>query len=474
MKSYTLLLLLGIILFSTNSQAQESSKLVFFQSEDPNLTEKTEQSLTTILETAPHGFKYRFELMGLVPTNQNAEEISQLMLTRANNLSAFFTERGLPQENIVFESAPLNAFLLANTAKRDSVESWVVLIEIERIIQIVEEPIALPIEKVFPKKEEAFAYNPRKKMKISGHEGTKLTVPEHAFVFADGSLVEEPVEITVREYYKTSDILMANLTTMCNDEMIETGGMLHISATCNNHEVFVKEGKSIGIKLPANNAHKPGMELFAGVETADGVNWKLASELFSKKGRGQKANRNYYAPLATGNLNIQNVINDSSTYINNGVSLNESLIQNNSWNANRNVNYDNVSAGLTLGSSIGDTYLMETSQLGWINCDRFIDAGPKTPMMVKVDTTNQPSVRLVFKDINSVMRGYYNTKDHNYQFSGLPVGQRATLIAYSVTEDGAWLDKKDIVIAADGSMKLDLSSVSESQLKSAFRKLNQG
>ena len=473
---YVLIPLLGLLISQAAAQ-KTHRKLAFFQTEKAELTAETEESLTRLYATVPDSTRFRFELMGLVDRKDPATKISSLMASRAKNLAAFFKDQGLHASLVSLKKAELNPFLLNNTIKRDSVQSWAVEVFVIRGEIEIYRPTITPIAHAFPKRDKDFKFNPQKKLKLVCPEGTKIKAPRNAFVFADGSPAVEEVKLNVTEYYSKADFLMADLTTMCNDRLIESGGMLHISATCQGREVFVADGKSLSISLPANGEHKPGMELFLGQETASGVNWKLGSAMLDRRGRGQRQNSNYYNEMINTTLDDTGTVNlamDNNIY-------NTVNVQNNDLNyLNRNVTNGNTwgggkMAGVLQGSLAGDKYLLETTELGWINCDRFYEVEEKAPLMVDVDTTYHPSVRLVFRDINSVMQGWYNPETAQYEFQGLPVGQRATLVAYSIVDGKAYFDLKEVTISKrDGELDLRLAEMSEDELKRNFRRMNRG
>ena len=81
-----------------------------------------------------------------------------------------------------------------------------------------------------------------------------------------------------------------------------------------------------------------------------------------------------------------------------------------------------------------DAYLLQSDQLGWINCDEFYDVENKTDVIVYVDTTYRPSVRMVFDNISSVMGGDYNHRLGTVTFRDVPVGEPVRLVGYSIMD----------------------------------------
>ena len=108
---------------------------------------------------------------------------------------------------------------------------------------------------------------------IECKEGTRVTLQGGSFVSAvTGEQVMGDVEVQVREYYRTSDILLANLTTTSGDEILETGGMVYIEATHDGEECTLSESATIELSFPYER-EKEGMQLFTGAWNADQIEW---------------------------------------------------------------------------------------------------------------------------------------------------------------------------------------------------------
>lgn len=54
-------------------------------------------------------------------------------------------------------------------------------------------------------------------------------------------------------------------------------------------------------------------------------------------------------------------------------------------------------------------YMFSATEMGWINCDRFwdVDANEKTDFIVKTTNPKETKIRIIFKDIKSIMTGTY-------------------------------------------------------------------
>lgn len=115
---------------------------------------------------------------------------------------------------------------------------------------------------------------------IRCEEGTELHFPAHAFENMNGAAIEEgKVNIEVKEYYENADILLAGLGTKSGDQLLETGGMVHLEAEADGQECQLREDKKMKIGFPRKEGQKD-MKLFAGERNEeDRMNWEVESEM---------------------------------------------------------------------------------------------------------------------------------------------------------------------------------------------------
>jgi TonB family protein len=111
---------------------------------------------------------------------------------------------------------------------------------------------------------------------ITCKEGTKITVKSNSFITETGKLVKGDIIFQVTEFYKTSDILLANLTTTSNNDILETGGMVYIEAISNGEKCQLKKEATIEIAFPTKDK-KDDMQLFNGQWSKEIINWTVES-----------------------------------------------------------------------------------------------------------------------------------------------------------------------------------------------------
>jgi len=84
----------------------------------------------------------------------------------------------------------------------------------------------------------------------------------------------------------------------------------------------------------------------------------------------------------------------------------------------------NVNAGVV------DYYVMSSSELGWINCDRFVQANDLVDFQLQLPESNC-FVALIFDRYNSILRGDYTGE--GYTFSGIPNNEPMHVLVLNTT-----------------------------------------
>lgn len=125
---------------------------------------------------------------------------------------------------------------------------------------------------------------------IVGSKGTVMSFPAHTFNVPSG----EQVVLKIREAYKWSDIIAANLGTQAGENLLVTAGMVQIEAFYNDKPI--EADKDYMLLMPSKTARENDMQLFVGSREDNGsssMNWSLPSK------------QNYAFFLETRNLTAQ-------------------------------------------------------------------------------------------------------------------------------------------------------------------------
>lgn len=391
-----------VITLCGNIQSQPVQRAnVYFQNNSAELTATVAGLLDTIYSKLPEGKKIRIGLVG------DGEDFSMTRFSdeRFNSVQQYLTSKNVKPEFIRYE---------ITSSGGEAVIEKEVIISAKKI---------LGIDDYFVKNIQSFTINPAEENTIRGEKGTEITFPAYAFLCADGSEPGDNIRIELQEFYSRGDLLKADLHTMSGSNILETGGTVHIAAFCGNEEAQLADGAQMTLAFPYKQ-YKEGMQTFNGFAEDGNLDWVASGEPSE-------------APVSEEDLYFDP---ETEQYYSN---IGDVFFQ-----TNKN------EAGL-------DNYLLSSGSLGWINCDRFYDDDTeKMEIVVSVDTALHPSVRLVFKNIQSVMSGYAD-ENGKIRFEGIPQGSEVSLVAYSIVDNKPYMALKNIAVTANSEEKMLLTETSK-------------
>ncbi len=235
---------------------------------------------------------------------------------------------------------------------------------------------------------EYYIINSSRDTVIEGMQGTKITIPKLAFCDKNGNIASE-IKIKLREFYKLSDMIFSKLTTKCNGEIIETGGMVYLKATSENKDLEIVNGKSITIEF--KTSYDAEMKVFSGeTDSLGNVNW-VTQSIEKSTDDIPRVDTIPYSP------NLHNVLT--------------------------------------------------TIKLGWINCDKFLSLPETTEIFVKNQGVIDTNVfcGLVLKKYNSIIPSTFTNKNA-VKFYPVPLNEEVTIILISLKEDEYLFGVKDVVV----------------------------
>lgn len=257
-----------------------------------------------------------------------------------------------------------------------------------------------------------FEVNPNKRVTIQGQQGTKIIFPKGCFKNELGR-----VTITLREYYTIGDILLGGLSTTADQKLLETDGMIYIEATNHEGKQLSLEDTPCKIEMPSKK-RKNDMKIFEGEKTEKGINWKLVK-----------------------NKSIEYISYPSHPVKEGG--------------------------SITQEQKELQDYIFQTTQLGWINCDRFLTFENTVELVVELPRSEEGlAYTLVFYNYNSILRGYPDTLGQ-LVFKGLPPGEKVTLLGIGVKDGELYYSLLDLTTDTQGAKVSDLRTTT----KEAFQML---
>lgn len=129
-----------------------------------------------------------------------------------------------------------------------------------------------------------FRVRPGRDTVLVSERGTRLAVPGTAFGVVAGG---EVVQLELREFYSTADIVLAGLSTASGPNLLETGGLLHLQASVAGRPVALRPGARLGLRMPATQP-QPQMQLYQGVAMAGhALDWQTPMALAAQDPNSQ-------------------------------------------------------------------------------------------------------------------------------------------------------------------------------------------
>ena len=300
-----------------------------------------------------------------------------------------------------------------------------------------------------------------KSSKIKGENGTTILVNPNDLETIDGKSINANIEVELKELLNQSQLLKSNAQTVSDGKVLVSGGAYYINMTSNEQKLKLKDGKTLNVEFPKLSDNE--MALFYGEKDSLGIiNWQPTEIEFKiNKTNVEFAKAKIALPTAPmpyrANQNLEDTLEEFKESLSHEEKIKVSRV---------------IKGNSEIALQVYET--VQLKQLGWINCDRFLEIKDVTNLKFEFnpkDSTIVASVYLVFKDINSVMENSYfslNGKTFENSFEGIPLGAKVKLIAFSGKNGEIYVHKSDIIIGENKTVKIDLRKIKEQELGRIF------
>ncbi|MCB0737083.1 MAG: hypothetical protein KDC92_06190, partial [Bacteroidetes bacterium] len=294
----------------------------------------------------------------------------------------------------------------------------------------------------------AFTFDPSVAHEFSTDRGTRLSIKPNSFITKNNG----DVTLYIDEILDLSDMVIFNLSTTSKGALLETGGMLKITAVQGNDTLSNKLLKNINITVPTKD-FKPDMRIWNGREHKNGfVDWHL-----------QQNDEIGLEGDASGNLDDQTLLNGSDYFWRTRYYTLFQRIFKRRWmladiaanNANvdsiNNHNYqENLKELFALGVSENDTllpndtgavasanataqfgsYLFAAKNIGYLNIDRMskLNQDQQGPVAVETDDKAANFQLIIKHNKTGFGAEMVNNKP---MFKGVPYGSSIYVVGLS-------------------------------------------
>jgi len=362
---------------------------------------------------------------------------------------------------------------------------------------------------------------------IQGDKGCILKVGKNAFVDANGQVVQGEVKVELQEILEVKDMLRSKVSTVSDQGILETYGMVKITASSEGRELKLSPGKTLEVAMPKRGKEADGAKLFYGIERDSGIiEWELAEEpeviteiepqvvkditirypflsdmdvrkaefrnnrageelldsliTFTEAEKAQLAGRIiriHWLLFDDGDLEvfgIEGPISDDKK-----AEITEKLSgvpfiapferEGEAADLKGHVDIFFGNNDVRFDNEQSDSYWMTINRLGWINCDVFINyEGSKTDVVVKAP--EGAVVKMKFKKFDSVITPY--NIPEGYLFQNLPEGESVSLIIIAFSDEEIRYSQTETVVKEDLGQLLDYEIVTMEELDERLESLN--
>jgi hypothetical protein len=297
----------------------------------------------------------------------------------------------------------------------------------------------------FVKESEFFTVPVNKDIRIKGIEGTKILIPGGSLVDLEGMPVTGNVTVQLIECYKKSDFIFGDLPTQSNGQLLESGGMIYVDVTQNDQKLKLKSNKKIQIEF-AGKTKNDSMLLFQADYSFEKTDWKQDHYYTTK-----------LDTLFTTWKGSEAVISKKSKR---------------KHHVNKKMMNDTVVASrINKTNPAFDNLILESGQLGWIACDRFVENKNNTSLTVKHSLGFIPVIRLVFPSINSMMASQKDGDDATV-FQNIPVGVEVDVVVFAMVNDEPYYFTKRITVTNNDIVIIELQKTTMDDLQKFIRKFD--
>ncbi|MCF8464436.1 MAG: hypothetical protein K9G41_06330 [Flavobacteriales bacterium] len=429
---------------------------VYFAWNEPEIKSTSRQVIEAIYAKTPAGTKVRFGIEGPISSAHNTADKNRITSERANNIVDLLKQLGSDKDHI--EIIDVTDPYLTKPSELTSSKPFQLEVLLSKAQGWVS-PAFTSIDEFLPLPVQTFNINPREDNRLVGAQGTIINIPAFTLELKNGT-VPSTMIVELKEVYGGGTIVQANLHTASGGKMLRSGGTIHIDANTNGKPAMVASGKHLDLEFPHGDEVAENMEVFNGrVDRSGNFDWVPKAGIVQLESRVREE---FY-------------INDVK------VSKEEYLARMQAWEdrkAERErqeaewAKEQEISNEVAANAESMDAYLLKSDQLGWINCDEFYDVENKTDVIVYVDTTYRPSVRMVFDNISSVMGGDYNHRTGTVTFRDVPVGESVRLVGYSIMDGKAYMDNRNVIVSEKLKHDLKLAATTKQQMESELASLN--
>ena len=292
MKNRTLLAILPLLMLvfsplSMSAQFDGSlTRSLYFASDKADLTAESQKTLGELADSLAQFSAYALHIEGNTDAVGSDDYNKKLSSARVEVARFFLVNRGVPsaafnKKDALGESKPIADNVTDDGKQRNR--------RVDISVRYRRQPVQESIEKLLTQlenSEQVFVFKEGQDTLFVAEKGTIFQLSASSFDVPNGTLVN----LRVRESLTMSDFVRDNLTTTANNQVLESGGMLRITADVNGKTVNLRKDAKLIVRVPTAK-ELPNMQYFTG-----------ARDPHNRKMGWTVANNNTISSLSNGRL----------------------------------------------------------------------------------------------------------------------------------------------------------------------------
>lgn len=260
---------------------------------------------------------------------------------------------------------------------------------------------------------------------ITGSKGTLIKIQKNSFITNDGQSVNGLVQIQLQEFYTIEDFITNRLSTNTIDgRILISSGMIFIQATSDGDNLKIRDDQPITIMFKRVHDSRV-VNLFSGEKGPfDEIRWRTLEPTYSDT---IVLINETIIPLSYG---IDSINVDAKILIGNDTIK---LTDSNKEQFEKILNRYRTDSSLSYTYDLDRLYVFETTALGYINCDIFIN-DELYPFTVRLDN-HMSDMYLVIDSLNSVLYPDSIIKNTSEYIFNIPENISISIVAYRKSKD---------------------------------------
>jgi hypothetical protein len=306
---------------------------------------------------------------------------------------------------------------------------------------------------------------------LKGAKGTIIKIDKNSFMDKEGKEVDS-VEVSLDEFYSIADFIRNDLSTQTHDgKILRSSGMIIIKAQSNHEEVFLKSGATLKLSFPRVQESRIANLFQGSYGQTDEIRWELLESVHVDTTALQTA---IVKKLRYGGAEISAFLSFIIGYdtIRSG-EVWEELAELSDREYPETTIYIGEWDSVQLDSSSRlqpkplQYYIFESSSLGFINCDIFINQ-ELYPIFIQTNKRDA-RVNIILDSLNSVLYPDSVNETQDIFMFMMPKNLRATAISYAEYGKDTYFNKVQI---NEDTLKVELAPMNIDDIRKLIETLN--